>query len=747
MRWFARAFVLSSLALVATLPACSCDNNGAGGGGDGGVRMEGDGSVVIGSISVDPADATLDLVQGQAPPTQAYKVIFHGAQSDDDVTAKSTFMVVDTTLGVFNGNVFTAGAANGGTSTVVANYTPAGGSPETAQATIHVRVHGSFSDGSCTTGCNTFPASGAAACAAGAEATVVYPNEGVLLPPNLNALEIQFVPGAGDTLFEVDFENAATDVRLVTQCNPTMDTRNQPSGGCQVDLTPAAWTFIADSNKGGDPINVTVRATTDGQCASPSKNTSHMAITEQDIAGGIYYWKSTVSPNGTGGDIWRKSFGDAKPEEKISPTGISNFTCVGCHFLSRDGQRMALSGDDNDSDDEYGDVSSGLVDVGAQKFLTMTGYGSGQAPGLQTFNHDHSLYLSSNGNGSNYSEFARNGTNAGKSNVFFEWNGANGNAANPPFVALGNAGERPTMPDWSADDKLLTYVVGQSPTVPPGPAWFNNHKDDDHLFAGSIWQAPYTGNGMFGTPVEIVKSNGDNNYYPSYSPDGQFLIYNKVPLQGAMTDLFACANGLCPNDSFSNPKARIFILPIPNGSPGTPLDCEQANGSPASAPVDVSNSWPRWSPFIQTYKGNKLLWVTFSSTRDYGLRVRNHVQVGGQNQIQCYPADTPETYPVVSHSTQFADNCQQPQLWMAAINLTTAEVPNAADPSYPAFWLPFQDITTHNHTAQWTQSVVTMPTPPDGGACIPGGGDCTKNPSNCCADAPVCTANGVCGIL
>ena len=31
------------------------------------------------------------------------------------------------------------------------------------------------------------------------------------------------------------------------------------------------------------------------------------------------------------------------------------------------------------------------------------------------------------------------------------------------------------------------------------------------------------------------------------------------------------------------------------------------------------------------------------------------------------------------------------------------------DPSYPAFALPFQDISTSNHIAQWTTQVVPPP--------------------------------------
>ena len=142
---------------------------------------------------------------------------------------------------------------------------------------------------------------------------------------------------------------------------------------------------------------------------------------------------------------------------------------------------------------------------------------------------------------------------------------------------------------------------------------------------------------------------------------------------------------------------------------------------------------------MQKYKGTQLLWITFSSTRDYGFRVRNHVQVKGQSQAQCYPADTPQD-PGGRHGEAIATNCQQPQIWMAAINITGSEQGQVGDPSHPAFWLPFQDISTHNHTAQWTASVVNMP----GGDCAKSGESCLAKP--CCPNEGVCLANGMCGI-
>jgi hypothetical protein len=69
--------------------------------------------------------------------------------------------------------------------------------------------------------------------------------------------------------------------------------------------------------------------------------------------------------------------------------------------------------------------------------------------------------------------------------------------------------------------------------------------------------------------------------------------------------------------------------------------------------------------------------------------------------VQCYPPDAAET-PAAAHRQPFVPQCQLPQLWMAPITFASGTAVHA-DTSYPAFWIPFQDMTTHNHTAQWTK--------------------------------------------
>jgi len=727
-----KRIVLGSLLL--SVACVSCGKSLGRGGPDMGPPMGGPPM-----LAIDPSDVTLDVISGQPAPTATFMVTYTDPSGASDVSNSTTFMVMDPTLGSAAGNVFTATGDHGGNTTIVAAYIAPSGTLY-ATATIHIKVHGSFQGSDCA-GCAAFPDSNANPCPSGAAARIVYPSDGVLLPPNLNQFEIHFTQGSvAGTIYEVDFQNDNTDVRITTRCTGVTDSRGNPvDGACVLAIDPQ-WDFIAKSNKGGDPITISVRTSTDGACAVPSLNAPKMNIAEEDTAGGIYYWKSKFTPIGTGGDIWRKAFGDMKAEEKITPDTLSgNFTdypCWGCHSLSRDGARMAINVDDSDSDDEYTDVSSGLFDVASKMFITSIGYAQGNVAGFQTFNDDHSLLIGSDGDGLGSSMAGGFGITPGATNVFYLWNGTDGTAANPAQITVGMMSDRPTMPDWSLDNKLLVFVI---PTI----IGWSGHNDDAHVWGGSIWTMAYN-KPNFARPVELIKSNGDNNYYPSISPDGNWIVYNHVDKQKTPDGtLNGCSPkgvspaGSCPNDSFSNPKARLYLTPPTVGS--TPIDLALANGSPHGAQVDVSNSWPRWSPFVQKYKGNQLLWITFSSTRDYGVRVRNHIPIGGSDQVQCYPADSPED-PNGDHGENIAPNCQQPQIWMAAINISGGEMGQVSDPSYPAFWLPYQDITTHNHTAQWTSSVVTMPN----GMCAKSGESCVNEP--CCANEGICLANGTCGV-
>jgi hypothetical protein len=523
-------------------------------------------------------------------------------------------------------------------------------------------------------GCPDFPPPGSGGpppcTGAAVDPQLVYPPDKVLLPPNMNVIDVHFLPGDGNTIFEIDFENAATDVRIETRCNPITNTRGSDTRGCGFRLDPNEWTYVSRLNRGGDPVTVTVRgAPMNLSCVSGS-NSRTISYAAEDLAGGIYYWQSVTQGGVAGktGGIFRKDFGnpDPTPEPFLTP-GTQN-KCIGCHFLSRDGLRMTFGNDDADSDDEYGDLKVTLYDV-QNRIALKSGLG---IPGFQTFTLDHTRFLGSDGDGS---------TNGSVLPIY------NGDTAailaTPAFTTLG--GRRIANPDLSRDGGTVYFTLTTPITGISTSIGNYNRKDDLHAMNGSIYAAPFNaGTNTYGaaTPLVTAASIDENNYYPSISPDGSSLVFNR-----------AVGTTLETHDSFNNPNATLWAMTVPGGRPVALSNANLHDG--------LTNSWPRWSPFVQNYKGKHILWMTFSSTRDYGLRVQNENPPTGAT-FNCYPPVSPED-PSGDHAKPFDPNCTQPQIWMAAVTLE--DLAAGTDPSFPAFWLPFQDDNAHNHIAQWVETV------------------------------------------
>src|SRR5262249_2742646 len=142
----------------------------------------------------------------------------------------------------------------------------------------------------------------------------------------------------------------------------------------------------------------------------------------------------------------------------------------------------------------------------------------------------------------------------------------------------------------------------------------------------------------------------ENNYYPQFSPDGAWIIFNRASA----------------GDSYNNPRAEVWAVSAAGGSP---FKLAGSHAEPT-----MTDSWPRWSPFLQQGASRgPLLWATVSSKRAYGIEMA---------------AGT------------------RPQLWMFAFSPTRAAL--MQDGTWPAFWLPFQNLTTNNHIAQWTTRIVPV---------------------------------------
>lgn len=141
----------------------------------------------------------------------------------------------------------------------------------------------------------------------------------------------------------------------------------------------------------------------------------------------------------------------------------------------------------------------------------------------------------------------------------------------------------------SPDGKSIVYVkVG----APEG-------MEEWHFTQGSLVVLHADAMGNFGAPQTIVASQGENNYYPSFSPDGKWILFNRSS-----------------GHAYDDASAQLWVISA-DGMVG-PTQLVLANG----AATGVTNSWPRWAPFvIHGGETGDLLYLTFSSKRDYGIEL------------------------------------------------------------------------------------------------------------------------------
>jgi hypothetical protein len=306
----------------------------------------------------------------------------------------------------------------------------------------------------------------------------------------------------------------------------------------------------------------------------------------------------------------------------------------------------------------------------------------------------------------------------------------------------GGADLRGTTPDFAPDDSAVVFAAA------PTAGYTVLHTEDLWFTGASIYVAAW--DPMMRQLKPATKLIGPaagstgNYYYPSFSPDGAFIAFNFAP----------------DGPNFHNPKARVQVM---TQGQATATDLTNLNGMGLNNGGNVTNSWSRWSPFVQNYKGGKILWITMSSTRDYGLQIVNG------SKGNCYPIEGPmgtQYPPFIDMMGNPVSTCSRTQLWMAAINLDAAKVKAGMDVSYPAFYLPFQDIRTNNHLAQWAQRAYSgtcnAPDGTPGGTCAAGSccfsGGCApcKNPgmtvppplpapsSNACSQDANCSTGQCC---
>lgn len=602
----------------------------------------------IESLRIEPEDALLVVPIGETGE-QSYRIFakLEGSSAEQEITDRSVFYVPDNHLiGGFsdNGPMFQTATdePRGGPLTVRALAANATGEASAVETSLTVKYVGALpdprDDGS---GDYDVPADAAKLFEDAPEdgdraPLIVYPNDGVLMPPNLSRLDVHWRPGSEDnTLYEVAFVSPTIDLRYYLRCGEPIN------GGCAFELDPLGYRLIAEANRGLDPIAITVRGTDDDGSAAGSSGAVELGFAETDVHGGLYYW--TTSDDTA---IMRFDFGvvDAEPELFLSPDDNSSGTCVGCHALSRDGSKMvaSLGGQRNGWQVLITDLSRPKSDA---DYFAKRGEEDDPDPiQFASWNPDGSRFVAVYGDTNDLDIRHR---------LWFH-DGATGERLPDESLLLDF---EPDHPDWSPDGQLIAFTrVGKHQTSQRP----KNGGLELIRWDGSAWSAPETL-----VPVEP----GLSRYNPSFLPGSELLVFSESTCPDGDIDSSRC-------DGDDDPTATTWALPPTAGATPVHLTRASTGGLEDGDDITLHDTFPRSSPFVGKYQGRDIYWVTISSRRLPGLRA-------GDRQL----------------------------LWMFAVD--PAAILEGNDGSYPAFYLPFQDLSTSNHIGQWTQRVVTDDPPPE----------------------------------
>ena len=543
------------------------------------------------SLDVSPASSTLAISDlGQPPQALAYTATGHFRDgSTRDVTAYVQWSVDNPAPGGFSSaGTYTTSNAAGGHVVVSAR----GGGDVTGTAALTVVVSATIVDGA-------FPPPGDPATLFPPGAPVVqgdpmhapavsYPSTGTIFPQGLTRTLFQYSKGMQNDAFELAFDSDVLHLKVYTAAD-------------RWSADSAVWLLIAESGTSA-PISLVITATssTAGTGTIYGSAPVELGFSNDSPQGLIYYWSAATS------GVMRGSLG-ASVAGKLYP---QDTTCVGCHTASRDGTQLALG---------YGGETLQTIDL--MSLTPVISATEKLGMGWATYSPDGKRVLVAN-KGQLAMYDAASGAPVGS---------PDGHVHLPPNTFA-------THPDWSPDGRAVAVALT---TMAP---------TNMDVKTASIALLPAS-NDTFGPAQVLVPAMGmDNNYFPRWSPDGNYLAY--VHAVGT---------------SHGNPTAELRLV---TASGGTPVALRIASHRVASSDdvPNLADSMPTWAPAIGDHE-----WLAFVSTRAYGAVL----PMGGTGQI-----------------------------WIAAIAPT-----GDGDPSAAAFWLPCQDVTALQNNPVWApEMIVTTPT-------------------------------------
>jgi hypothetical protein len=371
--------------------------------------------------------------------------------------------------------------------------------------------------------------------------TLAYPLDKVRVPRNLEGLGFLWRGGDTAAVQRLAFSSDITDISVFRQ--------GTDRWYADADL----WVRIAASNRSGEVVVYVESGDWDGSSLTNVTRGPPIQLTVNrlDARGSVLYW----STNDMG--ILRILAGEttATPFFSGDDTGVG---CVGCHVMNNATDRMVVTlGGINGKFQvlDCSDPADPVVQVAENDVQRAT---------FTTVSPDGTMML-----GSKDGNFILFGMDDGLPIKTFE------------------LPDTYTQPDWSPTGDRIAAVrlaFGQ--------------EREFQFEGGEIVSFSYA-DGELGEPVVLVPTDGEHNYYyPAWSPDGEWLAYNRTI-----------------GSAYASPQAELYLTDKA-GSQHIRLDIANGEG-------DLQNSYSRWGPLPD----DDVLWLAYSSKRSYPLEVGMNPQI------------------------------------------------------------------------------------------------------------------------
>jgi hypothetical protein len=519
---------------------------------------------------------------------------------------------------------------------------------------------------------------------------LIEPQDNTLFPNNWLRPRFRFTGGAG--LYEIRLHAANQANDLVVHTSNTTWT-----------MPKAIWTALAIHTR-DMPIQVTVRSAPAGGGQVALGSQVNFTIAPVGAAGKLVYWSTSGTtyfngqPTGTETVLNGFAVGDEGVVEVLRPyvgatpqVAMQTYDqgqnkrpvkCIGCHTSTPDGSYIAF----NDFYPWGAVLASGTSPAGMAPPASILGVGGLNAitqpwVGITTFSQAHwasgdrimvaplgtcdvngmPLQPCNRGNGADMDQkpglawFDLESAAAPDIN-----NGVapalRGTAWNWIYAPV--TGAYAAAPSWSRDGTKVLFTMTDKVKSGRLGTSANAH----------LYTVPYSKAGpQPATPVPGDGSAaGKAQYYGVLSANDKMIAYNELDATVAGTTHPPLDSmDTSPLDGmYAQPQTEIFVIPATGGTKrklaaNSPAQCPGQMQSPG-----INNSWPKWSPQVETSGNRTYYWLIFSSWRE-----------GGK-----YPTGGPIA-----------------QLFMTAV--TTDEI--NVYTNYPAVYLWNQPTTSSNHTPAW----------------------------------------------